>query len=194
MANSLLINVKNMVCDRCKKVVTEELDTLGYLTVVEKLGSVRIHFDRLELDLDAIASVLKKNGFELLVDKNSKKIESIRTSIIDLIYSDKLESMNVNLSDYLSRKLAHEYSSLSALFSSVEGITIEKYFILQKIERVKELLIYDELSLSETAYRLGYSSVQHLSNQFKRILGMSPSQFKSVQGAGRESLDHIGHH
>jgi len=183
-----------MVCDRCKRVVKEELEKIGYPTIVEKLGRVNIQFAELKPDLNAIDVVLKENGFELLIEKNAQIIESIRTNIIDLIYSNKLESLNVNLSDYLAKKVGRDYSSLSTLFSSVEGITIEKHFIMQKIERVKELLIYDELSLSETAYILGYSSVQHLSNQFKKITGMSPSQFKSIQGANREGIDHIGHH
>ncbi|NQV16816.1 AraC family transcriptional regulator [bacterium] len=189
----MVLNIKNMVCDRCKKVVKEELEKLGYTTIIEKLGRVSIHFADVKPDLNVINEVLKDNGFELLVEKNSQTIEAIRTTIIDLIYSDKLESLNVNLSDYLAKKLARDYSTLSTLFSSVEGITIEKYFILQKIERVKELLIYDELSLSQTAYRLGYSSVQHLSNQFKKIIGMSPSQFKSIQEGVRHPIDHVGH-
>jgi len=192
--NELLINVKNMVCDRCKRVVKEELQKLGYNSTVEKLGTVVVHYDGKKPDLEAINAVLKENGFELLIEKNARTIESIRTSIIDLIYNDKLETLSINLSDYLAKKLAQDYSSLSTLFSSVEGITIEKYFIVQRIERVKELLIYDELTLSETAYRLGYSSVQHLSNQFKKVTGMSPSEFKTLHGTGRQSIDHIGHH
>lgn len=194
MNKTMLLNVKNMVCDRCKRVVKEELEKIGYPTIVEKLGRVNIQFAESKPDLNAINVVLKENGFELLIEKNAKIIESIRTNIIDLIYSNKLESLNVNLSDYLAKKVGRDYSSLSTLYSSVEGITIEKYFIMQKIERVKELLIYDELSLSETAYKLGYSSVQHLSNQFKKITGMSPSQFKSIQGGTRHSIDHVGEH
>ncbi len=187
----LKLRIKNMVCPRCIRVVKEELDNLGYKTTIERLGLARIGYTGDQPDLDEIAGVLDKNGFELLIDKNAKIIEQMKTSIIDLIYQDRLENMSSNLSDYLVQKLNHDYSFLSTLFSSVESITIEKYFILQKIERVKELLIYDELSLSEIAYRLGYSNVQYLSNQFKKITGMSPSRFKALRGRARHTIDKI---
>ncbi|MEE8478514.1 MAG: helix-turn-helix domain-containing protein [Candidatus Neomarinimicrobiota bacterium] len=188
----LKLRIKNMVCPRCSKVVKEELDKLGYTTTVERLGLARIEYSGNPPDMNEIAKILEKNGFDLLVDKTAKIIDNIKTLIIDLIYQDGLEEMNINLSEYLVQKLNHDYSYLSTLFSSVESITIEKYFILQKIERVKELLIYDELNLSEIAYRLGYSNVQYLSNQFKKIIGMSPSQFKSLQDKVRYSINTIG--
>ncbi len=188
----LKLRIKNMVCPRCSKVVKEELDKLGYTTTVERLGLARIEYSGNPPDMNEITKILEKNGFDLLVDKTAKIIDNIKTLIIDLIYQDGLEEMNINLSEYLVQKLNHDYSYLSTLFSSVESITIEKYFILQKIERVKELLIYDELNLSEIAYRLGYSNVQYLSNQFKKIIGMSPSQFKSLQDKVRYSINTIG--
>ncbi len=188
----LKLRIKNMVCPRCSKVVKEELDKLGYTTTVERLGLARIEYSGNPPDMNEIAKILEKNGFDLLVDKTAKIIDNIKTLIIDLIYQDGLEEMNINLSEYLVQKLNHDYSYLSTLFSSVESITIEKYFILQKIERVKELLIYDELTLSEIAYRLGYSNVQYLSNQFKKITGMSPSQFKSLRDKARYPIDTIG--
>ena len=188
----LKLRIKNMVCPRCSKVVKEELDKLGYTTTVERLGLARIEYSGNPPDMNEIAKILEKNGFDLLVDKTAKIIDNIKTSIIDLIYHDRLEEMIINLSEYLVQKLNHDYSFLSTLFSSVESITIEKYFILQKIERVKELLIYDELTLSEIAYRLGYSNVQYLSNQFKKITGMSPSQFKSLRDKARYPIDTIG--
>ena len=187
----LKLRIKNMVCPRCIRVVKEELDNLGYKTTIERLGLAEIEYTGDQPDLDEITGVLDKNGFELLIDKNAKIIEKMKTLIIDLIYQDRLDNMSSNLSDYLAQKLNHDYSFLSTLFSSVESITIEKYFILQKIERVKELLIYDELSLSEIAYRLGYSNVQYLSNQFKKITGMSPSRFKSLRGRARHTIDKI---
>jgi YesN/AraC family two-component response regulator len=187
----LKLRIKNMVCPRCIRVVKEELENLGYKTTIERLGLAIIEYSGDPPDTDEINKILKKNGFELLIDKNAKIIDNIKTLIIDLIYQDRLENMNTNLSDYLVQKLNHDYSFLSTLFSSVESITIEKYFILQKIERVKELLIYAELTLSEIAYRLGYSNVQYLSNQFKKITGMSPSRFKSLRGRTRYTIDKI---
>ncbi len=186
-----ILRVKNMVCARCIRVVKEELENLGYKTTVERLGLAIIEHPEIQPDMGEIAQTLEHNGFELLVDKSAEIIEHIKTLIIDLIYQDELEEMNINLSEYLVQKLKHDYSYLSTLFSSVESITIEKYFILQKIERVKELLIYDELTLSEIAYQLGYSNVQYLSNQFKKIIGMSPSRFKVLQEKARDSIDKI---
>lgn len=186
------LRIKNMVCPRCIRVVKEELDKLGYTTTIERLGLARIEYSGNSPDMNEISQILEQNGFELLVDKNAKIIDNIKTLIIDLIYQDRLEEMNTNLSDYLVQKLNHDYSFLSTLFSSVESITIEKYFILQKIERVKELLIYNELTLSEIAYQLGYSNVQYLSNQFKKITGMSPSRFKSLRDRARYTIDKIG--
>ena len=180
-----------MVCPRCSKVVREELDKLGYTTTIERLGLARINYTGKQPDMNKIAQTLEQNGFELLVDKNAEIIDNLKTLIIDLIYQDGLEEMNSNMSDYLAQKLNHDYSFLSTLFSSVEGMTIEKYFILQKIERIKELLIYDELTLSEIANRLGYNNVQYLSNQFKKVTGMNPSRFKSLRGRTRNSIDKI---
>ncbi|NHZ87073.1 MAG: helix-turn-helix domain-containing protein [Planctomycetia bacterium] len=180
-----------MVCSRCIRVVKEELEKLGYRTTVEQLGLAIIEHSEVKPDLVEIAQTLEQNGFDLLVDKNAEIVENIKTIIIDLIYQDGLEEMNINLSDYLGQKLSHDYSYLSTLFSLVESITIEKYFILQKIERVRELLIYDELTLSEIAYRLGYSSVQYLSNQFKNSTGMNPSQFKVLRQQERISLEKV---
>jgi AraC-like DNA-binding protein len=188
-----VFHIKNMVCDRCIRVVREEMERLG-LTVMD------IHLGRLVLvepeegfPLERMETVLKQNGFELLVEKSAQLVEKIKTIIIELCQGKELEFMNINLSDYISGKIGRDYSYLSNLFSSVESITIEKYFILQKIEKVKELLIYNELSLSEIAYRLGYSSVQHLSSQFKKITGMTPSYFKKSKKLNRASLDQVGH-
>ena len=190
--SSIELKIKNMVCPRCIKVVKQELESLGYKTLVERLGSARIEYTGDKPDLNAISKTLEKNGFELLIEKNAILIEEIKTIIIDLIYKGSLEEMSINLSSHLSTMLSHDYSHISTLFSSVEGITIEKYFILQKIERVKELLIYDELSLTQISYELGYSNVQYLSSQFKKVTGMSTSEFKSLRGRNRVTLDKIG--
>ena len=186
-----ILRIKNMVCSRCIRVVKEELEKLGYRITVEQLGLAIIEHSEVKPDLVEIAQTLEQNGFDLLVDKNAEIVENIKTIIIDLIYQDGLEEMNIKLSDYLVQKLSHDYSYLSTLFSSVESITIEKYFILQKIERVRELLIYNELTVSEIAYRLGYSSVQYLSNQFKNSTGMNPSQFKVLRQQERISLEKV---
>ena len=179
-----------MVCDRCIRVVRDEMETLGYEVLNVQLGKCVIAADDIP-DPDKIRAVLYANGFELLEDESSQWIEQIKTAIISLIYRDGLEEWDENLSHYLTVKLRKDYPFLSRLFSSVEGLTIEKYFILQKIERVKELLIYDQLSLKEISYRLGYSSVQHLSNQFKKIIGQSPREFKQLRTPHRHTLDHI---
>ncbi|NOZ04177.1 MAG: helix-turn-helix transcriptional regulator [FCB group bacterium] len=180
-----------MVCDRCIRVVKEELEELGLIINDIQLGTVRVANTERSLDYDAIAKVLSENGFELLIGRRARLVEKIKTAIIELIHSDELENMNINLSGYITEKVGKDYPYLSNLFSSIESITIEKYFILQKIERVKELLVYDELSLSEIAYRLGYSSVQHLSNQFKKITGLTPSYFKTLKKIKRSSLDKV---
>ncbi len=189
--DKVIIHVKNMVCDRCIRVVKEELESLGLIVNDIQLGTVNITNPENSLDYDAIAKVLSENGFELLVGKKARMVEKIKTAIIELVHSDELENMDVNLSDYITGKVGKDYPYLSNLFSSIESITIEKYFIFQKIERVKELLVYDELSLSEIAYRLGYSSVQHLSNQFKKITGLTPSYFKKLKEIKRSSLDKV---
>jgi AraC family transcriptional regulator len=190
MQNTIL-KIKNMVCPRCITVVKDELEKLGYETSVERLGTAIITHPNEKPNFNEIRNILEKNGFELLLDKNSTLIEELKTVIVTLIYNDDLAEMHTNLSNYLSSALNHDYSHLSSLFSSVEGITIEKYFILQKIERTKELLIYDELSLSEIAYKLGYGNVQYLSKQFKEITGMSSTEFKSQRRRSRSSIDNI---
>jgi len=179
-----------MVCPRCIKVVREELENIGIRPLNVTLGVVEIDAGE-NLPMEKIRELLEKNGFELLQDKNVAIVEKIKGKIIELIYENKLHQLNENLSQHLSRSLAKDYSTLSGLFSSLEGITIEKYFILQKIERVKELLVYDELNLSEIAYQMGYSSVQALSSQFKKITGLNPTYFKKIGVNKRKSIDNV---
>lgn len=181
--------IKNMVCNRCIKVVKDELIKMGLTVEKIELGKVEISSPKYSPDLTQIKNVLEANGFELLEDKKAKVVEKIKNLVIELIYSDKLEFLPTTFSSYLEKKLAKDYSSLSNLFSSVENITIEKYIINQKIERVKELLVYNELTLSEIAFRLGYSSVQHLSNQFKKNTGLTPSHFKKIKELKRNPID-----
>jgi len=181
-----------MVCDRCVRVVREELDKLGLNVERVELGKATIADDSATVDLEAVKRVLKENGFEYLEDRKAQSVEQMKTLIIELIRSNHLEHMDVNLSEYLAKQLGKNYHYLSGLFSSVTSMTIERYMILQKIERVKELLAYGELSLSEIAHRLGYSSVQHLSSQFKKVTGLTPSHFKSIKAQRRRPIDQLG--
>lgn len=186
------IYIKNMVCNRCIKVVREEFEKLGLLVKNIKLGEVEVVIDEKKMDIKKINDVLLVNGFELLDNKNSKVIEKVKILVINLIQSvDSGNDINVNFSEYLSLQSGLNYHYLSTLFSSLEGITIEKYIIHQKIEKVKELLVYGELTLSEISFRLGYSSLQHLSTQFKKITGLTPSYFKSLKFKNRIALDSI---
>jgi len=188
---TVTLNIKNMVCNRCIKVVEQELDKLGIIPVKVVLGNVELKKSLDERTKEQFRKVLVENGFELIDDKKSLTIEKIKTLVIELIHYQKEKARHVNLTDFIAEEIGYDYSYLSNLFSSVEGITIEKYAINQKIEKVKELLIYDELSLNEIAFQLGYSSVQHLSNQFKKITGLSPSHFKQIKNKRRKPLDKV---
>ena len=157
-----------MVCNRCIKVVAEELTILGLNITDIELGKVKITNLPESVSIKKIDSDLKENGFELIDDKKSRLIDQIKTIIIELVHHKREKAGHLNISDFISTEIGYDYSYLSNLFSSVEGTTIEKYIINQKIERVKELLVYDELTLNEIAYQLGFSSVQHLSTQFKK--------------------------
>ncbi len=180
-----------MVCARCIKVVSEELVGLGFSVIAIELGKVSIEGLLTESDKEKINKQLIVNGFELIDDKKTRTIGKIKTEIINLIHYQKEKPDHINLSDFLSKEIGYDYSYLSNLFSSVEGTTIEKYMINQKIEKVKELLVYDELSLNEISFHLGYSSVQHLSNQFRKVTGLSPSHFKKIKESKRKPLDGI---
>ncbi len=179
-----------MVCSRCKYVVKTELEKLGLHPLAVELGEVDFPMYLSKAELYNIEDRLKKFGFELIDDKRSLMIEKMKSVIIELVHELDAK-LNIKLSEYLSNKLNQEYSLLSKLFSEVEDVTIEKYFINQKIERVKELLIYDQLSLSEIAHKLNYSSVSYLSNQFKKITGFSPSHYKNLRDQKRTQLDLI---
>ncbi|GAB4120136.1 MAG: hypothetical protein OHK0057_26070 [Thermoflexibacter sp.] len=185
--------VKNMVCDRCVGVLTKELQKEGFSVVNAKLGEIEIANQIGKEALEQIRNILKINGFELVEDRKQKIVEQIKTLVIELIHRNlEATPLLMNYSAYFSEQLGFDYSYLSMLFSSYEGITIEKYIILQKIERVKELLTYGELTLSEIAYQMDYSSVQHLSNQFKKVTGLTPSEYKQQKNKSRKSLDKVG--
>lgn len=184
------LHVKNMVCNRCILVVKSELEKLGQEILSIELGEVILKNEISVNDKKDITKQLETFGFEILNDSSSKTIEKIKTILIDLV-QNKNNNINVPLSDYLIQNLYQDYSKLSNLFSTVEGISIEKYFINLRIEKVKELIVYDELSLSEIADLLNYSSVAHLSNQFKKVTGFSPSYFKKIKESKRKELDQL---
>lgn len=184
------IYIKNMVCDRCKMVVKSEFEKLNITPLSVDLGEVVLREPLDESQKQQLAERLDSLGFSLIDDRKKRLIEQVKTLIIQLVHYDN-NRLKVNLSAYLSEKLHHDYNYISNLFSEVEGITIEKYFIAQKIERVKELLVYDELTLSEIAFQLNYSSTAHLSNQFKKVTGLTPSYFKQIQESKRKPLDKV---
>src|SRR5690606_15060985 len=182
--------IKNMVCNRCIMVVQNEMDKLGIGASHIKLGEVTLDWELSDAERKALDYALTNVGFELIDDRKSRIIEQIKTAIIELVHHRESDN-KYNLSEVLSHTLNHDYSYISNLFSEVEGTTIEKYFIAQKIEKVKELLVYDELTLSEIAHRLNYSSVAYLSNQFKKVTGLTPSHFKKIKEDKRKPLDKV---
>ena len=179
-----------MVCSRCKMVVESELKKLGLHPITVNLGEVEIKEDSVKHIKIILQKNLQKFGFDLIDDKKSKVIEKVKNLIIDIVHH-KNNYINVNLSDYLTQNILQDYGSISSLFSEIEGITIEKYFINQKIEKIKELIMYNELSLSEIANQLNYSSVAHLSNQFKKATGFSPTFYKSLKHKKRKQIDNV---
>lgn len=183
--------IKNMVCNRCKMYVEQLLKQLGYTPVAVELGKAIIAESLTPEDTSRIKTELEKIGFELIDDRTTRIVEKIKTAIIQLV-NQKDGSLKENLSDYLSNVCHSDYSALSKLFSEVTCTTIEKYWIAQKIEKVKELLMYNELSLSEIAFKLNYSSTAHLSAQFKAITGMTPTQFRKSKKNLRKPLDEVG--
>ncbi len=171
-------------------IVKEELTKLGLHFVIVDLGMVETLEDITELQREQLKVNLLKSGLELLDDKKSILIEKIKNIIIEMIhYTDEIP--RVNYSEYISEKLKYDYTYLSNIFSEVKGITIQQFIIIHKIERVKELLLYDELNLSEISYKLHYSSVAHLSNQFKKVTGLSPSFFKKLKQKRRGNLQNL---
>jgi len=180
-----------MVSNRCKIAVKEELKKLGLHFIVVDLGEVEVLENIVPEQREQLRLALLNIGFELMDNKRSVLVEKIKNVIIDMVhYSD--EMIKTNFSDFLSEKLNHDYTYLSNLFSEVQGTTIEKFIINHKIERIKELIIYDELNISEIAWKMNYSSVAHMSNQFKKVTGLTPSHFKQLKVKKRTPIEDIG--
>ncbi len=179
-----------MVCDRCIAAVKKLLDELKLSFNGLQLGEVALLKVPPEKQMKVLEARLQQLGFELLDDKSTRTIDKIKTVIIEYVHYGTGNERR-KFSEVIASELHKDYSYLSKLFSEIEGITIEKYVINQKIEKVKELIVYDELSLTEIAYQLGYSSVAHLSSQFKKVTGLSPSHFKNMPGAKRRTLDSL---
>lgn len=189
-AAGMLLRIKNMVCDRCVMVVRTELERAGCRVLAVRLGEAEVEGGLSPGEKARLAERLEALGFELLEDRRARMIEAVKRAVIELVRAEEVMP-DVRLSEYLQERLRVDYRQISTLFSETEGRTVEKYFIAQKIERVKELLVYDELSLGEIAFRLGYSSVAHLSAQFKQVTGMTPSRYKLMGSAGRRTIDSV---
>ncbi|MEE4197139.1 MAG: AraC family transcriptional regulator [Bacteroidales bacterium] len=184
-------HIKNMVCPRCIEAVQEIFSSQKANIILIELGKVEIENELTEKQLKDIQIMLDNKGFELIKDKNQKVIDQIKSLIIQVIHHTDKSLDNFSFTEYLAKELNIEYKQLSTLFSLNEGFTIEKFIILQKVEKVKELISYNELTFSEIAYKLGYSSVHYLSNQFKKITGFTPSQFANLELKKRKALDNI---
>lgn len=180
-----------MVSNRCKMMVKEELKKLGLHFIVVDLGEIEIMED-ISLEIrDQLKQSLLQSGLELMDNKRAVLIEKTKNVIIQMIHHSE-EMVKVNFSDYLSEKLNHDYTYLANLFSEVQGTTIEQFIIAHKVERVKELIIYGELNITEIAWKMNYSSVAHLSNQFKKVTGLSPSHFKNLKDKRRIPIEDVG--
>lgn len=182
--------IRNMVCNRCITAVEGAFKQAGLHPAAIHLGEVELPTDPTEEQLSLVSSQLKALGFEILDGKRQKVITQVKSLLIELVQGGEIEE-HFSLSEFISLKLHKDYSQVSRLFSEVEGTTLEQYFILQKAEKVKEWLVYDELTLSEIAWKLGYSSVAHLSAQFKKLTGLTPTQFKKIGAAHRTPLDQV---
>ncbi len=184
------IHIKNMVCIRCKMVVKSELERLGIQFTSIELAKVETKDNVSEETLKLLDNNLRQCGLELIENRKVVLAERIKTSIIDLVHNSD-ELLKINLSDYLSKKLNYDYTYLANIFSEIMGTSIEKFYITHKVERVKELLEYNELNLKEISYMTQYSSIGHLSNQFKKITGLAPTQYRNLQDKNRSSLSQI---
>ena len=180
-----------MVSTRCKMAVKEALKGLGLHFILVDLGEVDVLENISAEQRELLKAVLLESGLELMDDKRAVLIEKIKNTIIEMVhYSDEI--VKINFSDYLSEKLNHDYTYLANLFSEVQGMTIEQFIISHKVERIKELIIYDELNITEIAWKMNYSSVAHLSNQFKKVTGLSPSHFRKLKEKRRNPIEDIG--
>jgi len=186
----MTLYIKNMVCNRCITAVRNELGGLGYDVLEVTLGEAELATTPSAEQLQTLDASLKKLGFELIGDRKGRIIEQVKNEIIYLVHHSG-DVLSTNLSSLLADKLHYDYTYLSNLFSEVEGTTIEKYYIAHRIEKVKELLVYDELSLAQIADKLGYSSAAYLSGQFKKVTGLTPTFYKSVKDTKRKNIDNL---
>ncbi|MEX0721590.1 MAG: AraC family transcriptional regulator [Balneolaceae bacterium] len=187
----LTLYIQNMVCDRCEMVIETALTALGLEVTHVQLGRADVIRNDEKPTLNEIEKELKRFNFGLIKDAETETTEKVKVALIELLDSGKLEHEDISLSEYLAKKLAKNYASVSRVFSKKEELTIEKYFIRLKIEKAKELVEYNKLSFSEIAYKLGYKNLQHLSRQFQQQTGMSMSKYQKLQNPERKSLDKI---
>jgi AraC-like DNA-binding protein len=187
----LKLYIKYMVSNRCKLAVKEELKKLGLHFIVVDLGEVEVMENLTDDQREQVKVALLNSGFELMDDKRSILIERIKNVIIEMVHISD-EVIKTNFSNFLSEKLNHDYTYLANLFSEVQGTTIEQFIISHKIERIKELIIYGEFNITEIAWKMNYSSVAHLSNQFKKVTGLSPSHFKQLKDKRRSPIEDVG--
>jgi AraC-like DNA-binding protein len=183
--------IKYMVSNRCKMAVKEALKSIGLHFILVDLGEVEIMENITEEQREQIKIRLLNSGLELMDDKRAVLIEKIKNTIIEMVHHSD-EIIKINFSNYLSEKLNHDYTYLANIFSEVQGTTIEQFMISHKIERIKELIIYDELNITEIAWKMNYSSVAHLSHQFKKVTGLSPSHFKQLKNKRRSPIEEVG--
>lgn len=184
------LHIKNMVCDRCKMAVQTQIENVGLKAGKIELGEIEIIGELNDIRRESLKQGLKQIGFELIDDGNAKTVERIKNAIVELVHYAQ-DELKVNYSSYIADKLGKDYTYLSNLFSDFEGTTIEKFIIRQKIERAKEMLEYGDLTLSQIADRLGYSNVAYLSSLFKKVTGLTPSQYKESNLKSRKSLDKV---
>lgn len=187
----MLLHIKNMVCDRCIMAVRQQMENLNFLVTDIALGTVVISPDPEEEQLQNIASSMRLMGFELIDKEKDQLVERIKTVVISLVHHSDLNSLQQSMMSIIASRLNKDYTYLSRLFSESESLTIEKFIIHQKIEKVKELIEYGELNINEIAEKMGYSSSAHLSAQFKTVTGYAPSKFKAAGGPGRNAIDKI---
>lgn len=187
----ITLHIKNMVCDRCEMVIETALTALGLQVHHVQLGRAEVSRNGIHPTLKEIEKELERFNFGLIKSEDSILAENVKTALIQWIDSGLVEEANVSLSHFLAEKLSRSYDSISRIFSKQEEVTIEKYFIRLKIEKAKELVMYEDLNFSEIAYRLGYKNLQHLSRQFKEITGMSMSAYQKLQEPDRRALDRI---
>lgn len=182
--------IKNMVCPRCITSVEQLLQKHGLVTIRVRLGEVELALEPTEAALGQFAEDLRRTGFELLDDQRTQLVEQVKNKLIQKVQSGNVEE-HFSISKFIGNTIYKDYSSVSKLFSEVEQMTLEQFFILQKVEKVKEWLVYNERTLAEMAFSLGYSSVAHLSAQFKKVTGMTPTAFKKLGAAHRQPLDGV---